>query len=81
MPTPRVPPASLAHPTPPWGAQTAAPLVPLLVLSLNRSEHLMHDLVRVSKHSKERHGGAMAAFPDEDMAEWEREPSSCMAEQ
>lgn len=57
--------------TPPWGAQTAAALVLLLVLSWNRSEHLMHDLVRVSKHSKERQEGAMAAFPDEDMAERE----------
>lgn len=65
--------------TQPWGAQTAAALELLLVLSWNRSEHLMHDLVRVSKHSKERQAGAMAAFPDKDMAEWEREPSSCMA--
>lgn len=31
----------------------------------------MHDLVRMSKHSKERQEGEMAAFPDEDMAEWE----------
>lgn len=31
----------------------------------------MHDLVSVSKHSKERQEGTTAAFPDEDMAEWD----------
>lgn len=58
-----------------------AALVPLLAFSLNKSEHWTQDLVRGSKHWEERQEEETAAFPEEDMAEWEREPGSRMARQ
>lgn len=71
---------------PPWpttaqplGTWSLATIIPLLVWSFNKSEHSTQSLVRVSKHWEERQ--EEASFPDDDMSEWEREPSSRMAQQ
>jgi len=79
LPTPGWPQSPWPTTASPWGARSPAALVPLLVFSLNKSEHLTQDLVRRSKHWEERQEEAAAAFAGEDMAEREREPSSRMA--
>lgn len=59
------------HPPAPSPA-SARPWLPLLALSLKRSEHLTQNLVRGSKHCEGRQEATASAFPEEDMAERSR---------